>query len=256
MLQWFYSQYGQTKGPVSESALLDLILKEELALEDYVMNDKDELWKKIKDIQPLLDKIHEPEKAIPHNVKFGADFLENSGEVRVGNLYFFIPLQRLFIMTILSGGLYQIYWFYKQWSYWAFKHKQSHRSFDREAGWLFFPLRLFEKIETDKELNAVARSDFNGTMQFWLWLLIGGALGGLQFAASRVGILYYLLAIIGWTAGIFFLIPIQRYINRVNEKLGNTYDKLGFGHYACIAAGIALMVYTFSLGQIWRLFQA
>lgn len=254
MAEWFYSQYGQTKGPVSESTLINMVLKEELELDDYVMNPKDELWKKIKDTQHLLDKIHEPEKAIPQNINFGANFL-NSNDVRVGNLYFYIPIKRFVIMTVLSLGLYEFYWFYKQWYYWACKHKQGYRSPDRELSWILFPWTIFQKIETDKEMNAVVRADFNGAVLFWMWAGFGLFMGMLMFGIQSFGrmnsILYYLSGV----ADIIFLIPIQRYINRVNDKLGNTYDKPGFGHYLCIAAGIMLIALAISAFQIRKLFQ-
>jgi hypothetical protein len=254
MSDWLYSQYGQTKGPVSESTLLNMILKEELELDSYVMNEKDGLWKKVKDIQPLLDKIHAPEKAIPHNVTFGKDFLEEGGEARIGNLYYYISIRRFVLMTILSCGLFQIYWFYKQWYYWAHTRKLVHRSFDREGSWWFFPLMIFEKIETDRELNAVARADFNGTLLFWMWIGSGVVVNLLVIASGSVSILSNIIYFFGSVAEIVFLIPIQRYINRVNEKMGNAYDKPGVGQYLCIVAGIAVVLYALSIRQIWKLF--
>ncbi len=253
MAEWLYSQYGQTKGPISEAKLINMVLKEELELDDYVMNPKDELWKKIRDVPQLLDKIHEPEKAIPHKVEFGASFFEE-GEARAGNQYFYIPIQRLIIMTIFSGGLYQYYWFYKQYTCWADKRRQSLSPSARSGVSLFRIITLFSNIENDRDLNAQGRPGFNGTLLFWAWALIGGSLSGIAYTESDNPILYYLFAAMGWAFGVFFLLPVQRYINRVNEKLGNTYEKPGFGHYVCILAGIVIIIYTINVRQVWKLF--
>ena len=254
MADWLYSQFGQTKGPVSEAALIKMILKEELELDDYVMNPKDELWTKIRDIQPLLDKIHEPEKAIRHNVQFGKEFLAD-GLARVGNQYFYIPISRLVILTILSCGIYPAYWFYKQYTYWSNKHRLTLSPSARSGGMIYNCITLFSKIEMDKELNAVTRAKFNGTLLFWSWVLLGGGLSGVQYSASNNTFLFFLLAIIGWTFGIIFILPIQRYINEVNAKQGNTYDKPGLGHYLCIIAGIVMLIYTINVRQIFQLLQ-
>jgi hypothetical protein len=267
MAEWLYSQNGQTKGPVTDSTVIKMVLSQELELDDYVMNPKEELWKKIRDVQPILDKIHEPEKAIPNKVQFGKDFFEEGSEVRIGNLYYYIPIQRFVVLSILSMGLFQIYWFYKQWFYWAHKHKQIHRSFDREVSWWFFPLMIFEKIETDQELNAVIRADFNGTLLFWMWIGCGAAINlltynpgssGFMMVTSAPGIVGFMNSLIyyaGGIADIIFLIPIQRYINRVNEKLGNTYDKQGTGLYLTIAVGIVIFIYLFCVRMAWTFFK-
>jgi len=249
MTEWFYSEFGQTKGPVSESNLINKVLDQELELDSYVTDGINKPWKKIKDIPVLLDKIHEPED-VPHNVVFEADFINDDSQVRTGNLFFYIPIRRFVIMNILSLGIYQIYWFYKQWFFWAKKHKQAHRSFDREAGWLLFPLMLFEKIETDKELNAVYRANFNGKLLFWAWILFGGVLGIGFMSTKGNNPLYLILSGLGDLFAIVFLLPIQIYINKVNAKLGNTYEKPGLGHYLCIAAGIAFVLVSISMRQI------
>jgi hypothetical protein len=255
MAEWLYSQFGQTKGPISDNALVNMVLKEELELDSYVMNPKDEQWKKIRDIKQLLDKIHEPE-AIPHKVQYEKDFFGEAAGERAGNLYFYIPISRLVLMTIVSGGLYQIYWFYKQLSAWSRLKNQRQANPGKGGGRLFAFLTLFSNIENDREMNAVARSGFNGTLLFWGWVLLGGAASGLQYTASGNLVAYLFLAFIGWTFGVLFLLPVQKYINQVNDKRRCSYDKPGFGHYACIIAGIAMLIYTINVRQVWKLFDA
>jgi hypothetical protein len=252
MSDWYYSEFGQTKGPVSEGTLIQKILKEELELDSYVTDGINQPWKKISDIPELLKEIHKPEP-IPHNEVFSPEFLTEDISRSQGNLYFHIPLQRFVIMNILSLGLYQIYWFYKQWHFWAVKHKQGYRSPDRELSWILFPWTIFQKIETDRELNAVSRADFSGVLIFWIWTGGGLALYFVIRAFSNV------IGISGWAwylsgcLDVVFLLPIQRYINRVNAKLGNSYDRPGLGHYLCLGIGLATLLMSISLGQLLKL---
>jgi len=254
MTEWFYSEFGQTKGPVSEAKLIDMLLKQELEPDSYITDGINKPWKKVKDFPELLEKVHKPEN-LHHKVTFGGDFFEDGKDVRVGNLYFYIPISRFLIMTLLSCGLYQWYWFYKQWFYWAHSRKLIRRSISREPSWWFFPFTIFGKIETDKELNAVIRADFNGTLLFWMWIGFGAFLGILQATTSSMSIMYHILLGLGLIANVVFLIPIQNYINRVNAKLGNNYDKPGFGHYLCLIAGIAVLLYIINMRQLLLLFQ-
>lgn len=249
MSEWFYSQFGQTKGPTTTADIVDKVLHHELELDSYVMNGKNEQWIKIKDIPELMDALHKPED-IPHNVKFPNDLMGEGFQVRAGNIYYYVPIAQMLLYNVISLGLYQFYWFYKQWYYWATNHKKTYLSPDRELSWILFPWTMFEKIETDKELNAVERADFNGTLIFWMWAFSGFFLFMLmQFSRPIHGlsnVIYYL----GGVAEIAFLIPIQRYINRVNAKLGNRPDKFGCGMIIVLAAGLALILYALSVKQI------
>jgi len=237
MSEWYFSQYGQTQGPISETKLINKVLAQELELNDYVMNSSDGLWKRIKDVPSLLDKLHEPEKAIVHpestDAQFSA-FLEQDGR---HNVYFYIPISRFVKMTILTLGLYQLYWLYKQWIYWATKRGQAHRSVDREFGWFLFPLMFLEKIAYDKELMAVERPDFNPRSLFLMWLLIG-VISSVAFSGLKsFGPFFLVLPAAGYCLDLIFLLPVQQYINRVNKRLGNKYEEPGFGHKVCLVLG-------------------
>jgi hypothetical protein len=121
--------------------------------------------------------------------------------------------------------------------------------------WILFPWTIFQKIETDRELNAVARSDFNGTLLFWVWSFSGLFFAMLVHISNSHNTLNQFVYYLGGIVDVVFLIPIQRYINRVNDKLGNKYEKPGCGLIIVIAAALALIVYALSLKQIVSLFQ-
>jgi hypothetical protein len=237
MKEWYYSAMGQTKGPVSQHKLIDLILKQELELDSYVADGIDKPWKRIKDIPALLEELHKPAD-ITHKEVFPADFADPNAPVRAGNLYFYIPIRRFILMSVLSLGLYQLYWMYKQWQYWDRKERKPYQRPHPNIGWFVFPFMIFRNIQYDQELNAVEKADFSGMAVFWLWLLAGAAIyiitGPLDKVLGDTSLITYLLG----SLDVLVLVRIQSYINRVNARLGNSYDRPGFGHYACLLFGI------------------
>jgi uncharacterized membrane protein YiaA len=237
MKEWYYSEFGQTKGPVSLDAVVQLILKQELELEAYVTDGMDKPWRKIKDIPVIMDKVHQPQD-LPHASEIPANFISEDGEVRIGNLYFYIPIKRFILMTIVTFGLYQFYWFYKQWQYFDRKDRLAYQRSRGFFEMLFFPFRIFQNIQYDKEMNAVIKADFSGMGIFWLWLGAGVALYLLLSTALGSQHAYGSLGYAFLSLDVLVLIPIQRYVNRVNEKLGNTYDKPSLGHYLCLGVAV------------------
>jgi hypothetical protein len=238
MSQWIYSINGQTKEPVSDLKIIDLVLKQELEINDYVMNPDDGIWKRIKDVPALIDKIHAPETAIPHDKNLDVEMQEYfDGTSSLLNLYFYIPLSRLIKMTILTGGIYLAYWWYKNWFCWTAKKGQRHRTMDRGIGWFMSPLMLFDKIQLDSDLNKVARADFDGKKLFTGLILYGFVLYAISLIVGNSVMFYSLIYMLGGIGTVMFFLPIQSYINRVNDKLGHKYARPGFGHYACLVLG-------------------
>jgi hypothetical protein len=243
MSEWLYLQNGRTIGPVSESKIVDMMVALELDFDTNVMSSNDGLWKKIRDVKTLMDKFNTPSVTI-NCAELPSIEVQNLGTVEIPhNVYFYIPIKRLILMTFVTFGFYQLYWWYKQWSYWAYKRKQV-RSFDREAGWFLFPLIVLDKIQLDEELNKVERANFDGQSLFFAWLLLC-FLGSLPFMFFHIQSTFDPTMFGGaFSISVLLLIPPQRYINRVNAKLGNEYDKPGFGHYACLVVGIFLWIGT------------
>lgn len=237
MAEWYYSEFGQTKGPFSKAKIVDLVLKQELEPDSYVMSDRDHVWTRIREIPELEEELHKPVD-LPHVEKFPDSVVEGGYVEETRNLYFHIPIRRLIILNILSGGLYQLYWFYRQWRFWSEKHKQGHQSFDREAARIFFVLSILNKIETDRELNAVCRADFNGNRLFWMWVVFGLAGYAFYTLTGISNVLHEVFFMLTLVIDVIFLLPVQRYINRVNEKLGNPYARFGFWEYLAIALGL------------------
>jgi hypothetical protein len=256
MKQWYYSEFGQTRGPVSTAEIIRLLEKQELEPESYVTDGMDNPWKRIREFPEIMEEIQKPQD-LPHVKDFPEEIFGREAPAGTGNLYFHIPVKRLVIMSILTGGFYQLYWFYRQWHFWAVKHKQAYRSFDREAGWLLFELMVLEKIETDRELNAVCKADFNGTSLFWIWVSVGMLAGWLYSIPLKGHDFPFFTSWIFGAANVLFILPAQKYINRVNAKLGNTYEKPRLGHYVALILPwlfIAFMLIQYGIQALNRYF--
>jgi len=248
MTEWYYSEFGQTKGPVSETEIVKKLLKEELELDSYVMNSRDELWKKVKDLPALLEQVHKPEP-VTLGENLTPEILDKGLAYGVGNLGFYIPIRRFILMSIVSFGLYQLYWFYKQWYYIAAKKTPRHRPVRMTVAYIFFPFWVLRDIEFDVELNAVERASFNGIKVALTWIILGVILELIGSNLSDNHSLTNLLSCAILSLDVFALIPVQNYINRVNSKLGNTYNKPGIGHYLCLGAGF---IELFVLLKVWK----
>lgn len=242
MAEWFYSKDGQTKGAVSIQTIVDMVLSQELDINDYVMTPDDGLWKKIQDLPSIMNKIHEPSVTLHFDETTSAELLKYVTGESKHNLYFYIPIRRYILMNILTMGLYQFYWWHKQWTYWASKRGVSNQFPTRGFISIFREISLLSKIQYDEELNKVERADFNSRALLLGWFFIGN----LTWMVSCVLPVEVIIPeIVYWgdyvLASLIFL-PVQYYINRVNAKSNNDYATPGGGHYVLVVFGILAWV--------------
>ncbi len=62
--------------------------------------------------------------------------------------FFSIPPLRLFLLSVVTFNLYNVYWFYKQWK--AVKYKEKSRIYPFWRAWfdIFFALSLFKRVSS------------------------------------------------------------------------------------------------------------
>lgn len=212
MAKYYYSSEGRTLGPVSPEEILYLILDDKLTSDSYVMEGKTPQWIKIRDIPDLMRHLQQSPERLPaseiENVKV---LSEDTSEP----LFYHIPLGRLIVGSLVSLGLFEWYWLYKNWHFlrWVRRDRSFGYSFWRDMVNPFRVIYIFQKIASDKELNRALPCPGNFGMPGILWLLT-------------------------WFASHFlFLIPVQNYINACNAKLGRRYTETSFGHYLTLILG-------------------
>ncbi|MDP8254154.1 MAG: hypothetical protein P9M14_00255 [Candidatus Alcyoniella australis] len=149
-------------------------------------------------------------------------------------LFLYIPISRLIVLSILTVGLYEIYWIYKNWSYLKERYDLRIRPFWRGVWGIFFCHSLLRRIHDDQEANSLQLPSFTpGYLATgWIIMTIGSNLvARIPGALSTI--------IFPFIPSFLFLVPVQKYINSIsiirnpNEK----YHSWSTGHIVCIIIG-------------------
>ncbi|MGD1046219.1 MAG: hypothetical protein ABR936_13000 [Bacteroidota bacterium] len=152
-------------------------------------------------------------------------------------LFLYIPISRLILLSILSFGIYEAYWIYKNWWFINKRDKLDIRPFWRGIFGIFFCHSLFRRIHEDKESRSIAIPTFSpdGLASGWVVLMI------LTNILSRApGIAVSIIS--PFIPSFLCLVPVQNYINAVQEKRnsGSEFYDWSFGHLVCLIIGIII----------------
>jgi hypothetical protein len=151
--------------------------------------------------------------------------------------FFAVSLSKLVVMSVFSFGLYQVYWFYKNWGLIEKREGHGFVVMARAILSVVFCYRLFVRV---REAGAGVGSFPAGalaagyivTSVFWLlpdeWLIVANA-------------------------GVLCLLPVQRVANRVNAIQAPNHDRntrYSGWNLLVMALGIALQVASIAY---WKL---
>jgi len=240
MAKYYYTFEGRTLGPVAPKEIMSLILDDTLNNSSYVMDTKAPTWKKINEIPELMRYLHESDFKLPAGEM---DIAEAEAAQESAPLFFYIPTSKLILYSIISLGWYEVYWFYRNWHFLRYNRKRKTAlSFWRDAINPFAWVNVFYNISTDSEMNKAIRGrDFtsNGWSWFvWMIMLSAFASNLVSFVQSISYLVEVAVTIVALWFSLWTILPVQKYINSVNDKLRKHYSVLGFGHYAILGLGI------------------
>lgn len=154
-----------------------------------------------------------------------------------GAMFLYIPTSRLIVMSILTLGLYDAYWIYRNWRFFKERDGLSIQPFWRGVFGLFHITSLLKKIKTDPSANSIAEARFSPGWLASCWIilmLVGQACGrSADPAASLFGIIIS-------APSFLCLLPVQNYINSVNESLPRRPAYYGWtgGQIFCLVLGV------------------
>jgi DNA-directed RNA polymerase subunit RPC12/RpoP len=160
-------------------------------------------------------------------------------------MFLYIPVSRLVVMSIVSLGLYEVYWIYRNWRYLKERDGLKIQPFWRGMFGVFYCHGILKAIRTDQQTNAIERASFSagGLATGWIILVIlGSAMGRSdEVAVSFLGTLISLPSFL-------FFLPVQNYINQVNEKINPRppYKSWSAGHIVCLVWGIIIWLLLFA----------
>ncbi len=234
MRQWHYIVDGQQQGPVEEVELVRMFGEGRLSVETMVWAEGMEDWSPANRVEGLLPQSSTP-PAIP---QVAPPFDHISPPVASGRTAFlYISICRLVVMSILSCGLYEIYWIYKNWRYLNERDGLGIRPFWR--GWfgIFYCHSLLRTIHEDRELNHAEKPDFSPVALATGWVvlvLVANMIGRAPGVAAEI--ISFLIP------SFLCLIPVQNYINSVNTKVSPNapHSKWSVGQIICLTVGVLI----------------
>lgn len=249
MSSWMFSKNGKEHGPMSTAKVADAVLRGDLELDDYVLSAETQLWKKVRDVQAIMDIVHKP---LPNNLfddvnrEQFSSYIKGDESVLANPVFFNIPYTRLMILQVLTLGFFQTYWFIRQYLY--LLRRPGRKPMRISLMLLVFAFFIFNEIEHDRELNKAYRPSWSAWRMGLLWyMIIPLAAWGARSTNPVLDILLSFPALIFATS--LVLIPVQKYINECNEKLKLPVSKLGLGYYFTILFGVVgavvALIYTF-----------
>lgn len=153
--------------------------------------------------------------------------------------YFFIPTARFTLMCILTWGLFEAYWIYKNWQYIKQRDNLDIHPFWRGIFSIFFIHGIMEHIRDDSELNSIQTPKFSvsGLAMGWIILnVLGNVLN--KFNDPMLN----LASIALFIPTFIFILPVQNYINDVNYASNPQpdYHDWSAGQVICLVFGIIL----------------
>jgi len=256
MSQWFYTLNGQNLGPVSSKAIAELVFDDKLFLEDKVLSASGNAWQKIADIPVIMEIIHKP-LAHPVIADVDAGTIQQmlAGDYDFDQyqpLLYNISVKRLVISQIITLGLFQFYWFFKQWNCLRSESRGRKVSFFLASGFLILMAYvIFRGIEIHPGLNKIRRSTFSAGSVTLVWYLLGIGVFIIPFlSVTWTGIISSLLATVAITY--FTLVPVQRYVNECNAASHRPLSSPSLDYWIVNAGSVGLLIFIIAIHFLSR----
>jgi Domain of unknown function (DUF4234) len=151
-----------------------------------------------------------------------------AGEV----LFFPVSATKLVLMSIVTFGIYELYWFYRNWELYRKRNGADIRPFWRAFFAFFFCYSLFEEIRKQADRHGVAGSVPAGLLTI-LWIAVS--------IMWRLPDPYWLISYLA----VLVLLPANAVANRVNAMVAPGHaTNSGFGAWniAGLLVGGALLL--------------
>jgi serine/threonine protein kinase len=163
-------------------------------------------------------------------------------------LFLYISVWQLIIFSVVSFGVYQSYWIYKNWRYLKEREGLKIKPFWRGVFSIFFCHSLLHRIHRDKAINSIKQSPFSPTLLATIWVCL----------AIVSNIIYQQLTGMGGPgpaiySSIFLtlstlpFVAVQNHINFVTRSQvpNENFYQWSWGHTLCLLLGIASWMYLY-----------
>lgn len=136
--------------------------------------------------------------------------------------YFAIPVEKLAALSILTWGIYEIYWFYKNWEGVRIEEKRKMYPFWRAILSIFYCHSLFKKILGSAKKQGYSENYSAGLLAFLyiVSLLLARALGQVENPDLGFNLFWVAISFSSFVP----LIWVQRATNFNNSKIVEGYN--------------------------------
>lgn len=245
-------KYGYTTDGInyeigSQKQIADLVLRGMLNLDSTIQDTQTLLWCKVRELPSIKQEIEKP--AI--NLSFHEPSMDNFLVTGQLTLYYSIPIAVFVIGMLVGGEYFLLYWLFRNALAINASQKKKKKGLTLLLNSIMF-WRTFEHIERDARMNEIERASFSATSvsrKIWIFIAAPLVLGylGLNTLPYHLDLIVDTLFYC-WL--VYSILPVQKYINSVNQKIGNPYSSRGFGYYFIVA--VMLMLILLSLSGINR----
>jgi hypothetical protein len=153
-------------------------------------------------------------------------------------LFYYVPASRLVTMSILSCGIYDLYWMYRNYLYLKKRDGLKISALWRGILGFFFCHDIFKRIAGDRMLYLNRPVKFSPYLlsSFWRALYLLLILTSFRNDPFRILLVSLFSAPLSATC----LVPLQNYINEANEKLrpGQVFSPWSIADAVCLAVGL------------------
>lgn len=125
--------------------------------------------------------------------------------------YFPVSSLKLIVMSVCTFGIYEVYWYYKNWSLIKEREKLNIAPFWRAFFAYFFCYALFKSIQATADSQKIKKSIAPGPLATG-WIVIT--------LLWKLPDPYWLITFFA----VFFLLPVQMVVNEINLNANPKYD--------------------------------
>ena len=250
MSGYFIARNGKPTGPYLVSEIQHRIQSGDLAITDLCWKEGMTEWQPISAIQELglalAEKAPPPIPTAPLSLPIlqvqvpsvtapmAAPILSRSPPDAVLT---YVSIQRFVLLSVLSFGTYEAWWSYKNWQYLKKRDGLDISPFWRGWFMIFYIHKLLATIHDDKEANSVEQATFNASRLATTFIIIFIVVIGVSKIPGESLLPLLICGLIPTWAPI---IPVQSYLNRVNQKRHPQIHphKWSIGQVVCLLWGL------------------
>lgn len=228
-MNYFIATNGNQFGPYPESKISEMVAVGRLKRTDLCWTEGMRDWAPIESVI-LLSSVLPPPIPIASSSR-----LDSANEP----WFFYISIPRLIFMSLITIGLFEAYWIYKNWWYLKKRDGLNIMPFWRGFFGILFIRDILKQIKNDRCLNSLSRAKYSPSVLAagWIFLMF---FGNIFSRMDNIG-----AAIVGIVVSaptVLFLLPAQNYINKVNAMRSPMprYNPWSEGQFVVLAVGIIM----------------